>query len=80
MKITLSLKFDDSVWIAEGEGLKVIAKTLEDLDSAIEKVLRRRGYRGKIEVFMKFNYSTIPQWIRQFHPHYFNRSIVLQID
>ena len=79
MKIKLSLSYNEK-WIAKGEILEVSAETLEDLDKAIEEELKKKGFRGEIKVYMEFDYSTIPQWIRQFHPHYFNREIIFKID
>lgn len=79
MRMKLFLRYDDR-WIAEGEGIKVSADTLEELDKVVESKLREMGYKGEIEVYMEFDYSTIPQWIRQFHPHYFNRSVTFRID
>lgn len=35
------------------------------------------GEGEKVEVFMAFDNSTIPQWIRQYAQHYFNRILVV---
>lgn len=78
-KIVFVLKFKDNLWIAENDKIVVKGESLEHLDRKLEDELRKAGYRGKLEIFMKFDYSTIPQWMRQFHPHYFNRSIVIEI-
>lgn len=78
-KIVFILRFEDDAWIAEKEKIVVKSDSLEQLDRKLKEELRKAGYSGKIEVFMKFDYSTIPQWIRQYHPHYFNRSIVMDI-
>ena len=79
MEVLLKLRFD-TLWIAEGNGLMVRANTLDELDRKIAKELKKLGYSGVVKVHMKFDYETIPQWIRQFHPHYFNRTVVLKID
>ncbi|ADB58681.1 DUF5395 domain-containing protein [Archaeoglobus profundus] len=79
MEVSLRLRFEFS-WIAEGNGLVIRADTLDELDKEIAKELKKLGYKGTVKVHMKFDYETIPQWIRQFHPHYFNRTVVLKID
>lgn len=73
----LKLKYD-GVWIASG---KVSAKgeSLEELDRNLAEELRKIGLEGRVEVLMKFDISTIPDWMRQFHQHYFNRKVVFDL-
>lgn len=79
MRLNFTLKFADT-WIAENEEIRAEGSSLEELDRNLAEKLRRAGYKGKLDIFMKFDYSTIPAWMRQFHPHYFNRRVVLEID
>lgn len=67
-------------WIAEGHGLVLSGKSLEELDRNLKNILKEKGYRGKLFVRMTFDYSTFPHWMTQFHPYYFNRTLVLEID
>ncbi len=71
--------FFDGSWIAEGEGIRVSAGSLEELDSRIIEELRKIGVRGKVEVLYEFDIGTIPAWMRQFHQHYFNRRVVARL-
>ena len=69
---------DGSNWILENDCIRLSAATLADLDMALEKLVREKGMlrKGQTEkVFMAFDNSTIPQWIRQYSQHYFNRMI-----
>ncbi len=74
MEIELILRYTDK-WIAEGNGIVFKGKTLEELDKNIENELRTY-LKGKIKVLMRFDYSTFPRWMTQFHPYYFNRIII----
>ncbi len=72
------IRHDGRNWIVEGEHLSVGAPTLEELDVAVGDQLRQASLVTKGEtarVFMAFDNSTIPQWIRQYAQHYFNRVI-----
>lgn len=65
-------------WVASHEGDLVSAPSLEELDRGVESLLRGKGMLmegEKAEVFMAFDNATIPQWIRQYAQHYFNRVI-----
>ncbi|MBO8180603.1 MAG: DUF5395 family protein [Archaeoglobus sp.] len=79
MKLNFTLKFADT-WIAENEEIRAEGSSLEELDKNLAEKLRKAGYKGRLDILMKFDYSTIPDWMRQFHPHYFNRRVVLEID
>ncbi|MDI3497122.1 DUF5395 domain-containing protein [Archaeoglobus sp.] len=79
VKLSFTLRFGD-VWVAENEEIVAKGHSLDELDRNLELELRKAGYKGRVEVFMKFDYSTIPEWMRQFHPHYFNRTVVFDLD
>lgn len=69
---------DGRNWVASHEGDTVSAPSLEELDREVEGLLRQKGMLKKgerAEVFMAFDNSTIPQWIRQYSQHYFNRVV-----
>ncbi len=74
--IEFTLIHDGKDWIAENPQIRVAASTLEELDRCIKASLIREGaiQPGEVKkVFMAFDNATIPQWIRQYAPHYFNR-------
>jgi len=77
--LTLRYDYQSDVWIASCEDFTASAKKLVDLDKKIAKELRKLGYRGKVKLYMRFDYSTIPEWMRQFHPHYFDRIVEIEI-
>ncbi|AIG98622.1 DUF5395 domain-containing protein [Archaeoglobus fulgidus] len=79
VKLSFTLRFGD-VWVAENGEIVAEGHSLDELDRNLELELRKAGYKGRVEVFMKFDYSTIPEWMRQFHPHYFNRTVVFDLD
>jgi len=65
-------------WIARNDWLTAQAPTLEDLDNELKKMVKQKGYLKpgkKLDLFMAFDNSTIPQWMRQYSQHYFNRIV-----
>ncbi len=74
---------DGRIWIATCEN-NVTAKgrTLPQLDTDLKQALIDSGRYPKgatVSVFMAFDYSTIPTWIRQYAYHYFNRLVILEL-
>lgn len=79
--IELIITHDGTNWTAKNEFLNASAATLEKLDIKVGKLLNQNGYieKGqKLKVFMVFDNSTIPQWIRQYAQHYFNRIVEVE--
>ena len=81
--VELSLSHDGEFWIATNESLRARARTLAALD---REVARRIGEIGgfasvedTLEVRMVFDRSVIPEWIRQYSGHYFNRVVKMEL-
>lgn len=80
--IELSLVHDGARWIARGDGLSACGENIKELDAGIKRALRESGSypRGsRLTVFMGFDFDTIPTWLRQYHTHYFNRYITVEL-
>ena len=78
--IELTLTHDGGRWVATSELLAAAAPTLEALDLEVRRALSQLGHlkAGEtVQVHMAFDNSTIPQWIRQYAQHYFNRVVDL---
>jgi hypothetical protein len=81
MLMEFVIRHNGKDWLVENEHLTVSAPTLDDLDKELEKRMKQKGLIKKGErskVFMAFDNSTIPQWIRQYAQHYFNRIVEIQ--
>lgn len=77
-KIEFSILHDGREWVVSNRSMTLSSPTLEGLDATVRKTLTEQGIVGKGEkakVRMAFDMSTIPQWIRQYSQHYFNRVI-----
>jgi len=77
----LIVTHDGKNWIAQNDALRVEAPTLDELDTELKRLLKQKGYleKGqKLDVFMACDRSTIPQWMRQYSQHYFNRIVRLE--
>lgn len=77
------LTHDGRFWKAEHQELEAHGTTLQALDLSLAKALRKRtpwGSGESVQVRMTFDSSTIPQWIRQYASHYFNRIVTLDMD
>lgn len=80
-KIEFSIKHDGSDWVIENQHLTISSHTLQGLDTKVRALLIDKGVVQKGErakVLMAFDNSTIPQWIRQYSQHYFNRIILVE--
>ena len=81
MNIDLIIRHNGQNWLANNEVLNVTAPTLDELDDRLKLILREKNIHkkgSKTTVFMYFDNSTIPQWIRQYAQHYFNRILVVE--
>lgn len=77
----LTIWHDGANWIVKNEHLRVSAPTLEDLDRKVGESMEQMGIIGKGEkkkVIMRFAIETIPQWVRQYAQHYFNRIVEIK--
>ncbi len=78
MKIECVLRHDGINWLVDGGSLQARGRTLEELDAAVAERLRDRvPAGGEAKVFMTFDNTQIPEWIRQYAQHYFNREITV---
>jgi hypothetical protein len=80
--VDFRLVHDGAYWVADDGQVSARGRTLPDLDIALAAQLRRHPERypgGALEVRMTFDNSVIPQWIRQYSNHYFNRVVTLQL-
>ncbi len=81
MKMECVITHDGKNWILKNELFALSAPTLEDLDEQMRTLMKKTGIvkKGeKISVFMAFDNSTIPGWIRPYAQHYFNR--IVQVE
>ncbi|MBW2458374.1 MAG: DUF5395 family protein [Deltaproteobacteria bacterium] len=76
------LVHDGTDWVADDGQVSARAQTLPALDLALAAQLRkdRSRYPGStLDVRMTFDNSVIPQWMRQYSNHYFNRVVTLRL-
>jgi hypothetical protein len=55
---------------------------MSELDEDLKRGLRESGDYAPgtaLHVFMGFDYDTIPTWLRQYHTHYFNRTVLVSL-
>jgi len=79
--IELRLIHDGDFWIAGNGVWSARGRTLELLDDEVRSIVKKEhpgGDTKDLSVRMTFDNSTIPQWIRQYANHYFNR--VISVD
>ncbi len=83
MKSDLDLKVshDGLRWIAANGDISASGRSLPELDADLAGALRRAGYSAgtRLRVFMGFDMTTLPEWTRQYAPHYFNRCVDVEV-
>ena len=70
-----------SFWVAENESFAARGRTLEELDRELLSAIRQssRGENSEqIQIRMTFDGSSLPEWIRQYSSHYFNRVVTMK--
>jgi hypothetical protein len=80
--IELRLFHDGNHWVVQNDSLKASGETFRDLDEDLKhKVIDTGAFSAgaSIKVFMGFDFDTIPTWLRQYHTHYFNRLVNLDL-
>ena len=80
--VELSLRHDGQWWVADSGSWTARGQTLEDLDRAVATTAReaREAEAGQpLVVRMTFDNAVIPQWMRQYSQHYFNRLVTLDV-
>jgi hypothetical protein len=76
-----TIRHDGREWILENEEAVLSSPTMDGLDQKVREYVQGNGLLRageKLEVKMYFQNSTIPQWIRQYSQHYFNRILVVE--
>jgi hypothetical protein len=79
--IEFVIKHDGVDWVIENRQLRLARPTLEALDADVGEALKQRGMLAEgdaCEVLMTFDNATIPEWMRPYAQHYFNRMIIVQ--
>jgi hypothetical protein len=80
--VVLKLIHDGDEWIVSNDSLRVSGNTFEALDTNLLEALRNSGqfsHGRKLTVFMGYDFDTFPTWLRQYHTHYFNRLLKLEL-
>jgi len=78
MQIDFTIRHNGKEWTVENERFNTSAPTIDELDINLKTILKNNGLIRKGEktrVFMAFDNATIPEWIRQYAQHYFNRIV-----
>lgn len=80
-KIGFKITHNGKDWVVENRLLTASSATLDDLDKRVGALLREKGLikeGERAEIVMEFDNSTIPQWIRQYSSHYFDRIVKIE--
>ncbi len=79
MRTEMSIFYDGKNWVAQNDDLDISAPTLEELDRLLRTAMKEKGLirQGECkEVYMFSNNAVmIPQWMRPYSQHYFNRIV-----
>jgi hypothetical protein len=71
----LLLSYEHGRWVARGADVALDHAELRGLESLIEA--RLAGAAAAVEVRMSFDMCALPRWLRQYHGHYCNYSLVV---
>lgn len=74
----LVLSYERERWRASCNDFTVTGDDLAELESSIESVFRSRpalSAQLPIRVQLRFDYASLPRWLRQYQAHYFNYAL-----
>ena len=80
--VEFDLIHDGQQWVANNGHWQAAGESLHDLDEDVKRVLSASGQfpsGSRVVVFMGFDFDTIPTWLRQYHDHYFNRLVAVDL-
>lgn len=66
----LVLTYENARWRARGPNLDVAHPELRSLDALLQQRLAASGTPQR--VLVRFDMSSLPAWLRQYHTHYCN--------
>lgn len=78
--IEIMLSFSGNQWVASANAQEFKAASLPELERMLEFHYRNESGKqsgNKTVLHLRCNLDMLPDWIRQYHPHYFNRKLVL---
>lgn len=78
-QIEMLLGHDGVNWILSNQRFRISAPELDELDRELESALKEEWQKGPLEVFMQTDNDMIPEWIRPYMDHYFNRILELPL-
>lgn len=79
-QIDMVLGFDGHNWILSNDSHRIEAAELDELDRKLESVLKEIWKKEPLQVFMQCDNRMIPEWIRPYMDHYFNRVLELPLQ
>ena len=80
--VDFRLIHDGRHWVADHPTVSARGHTMAELDRNLARAMRAlpdHYHGGSIAVRMTFDQSVIPQWMRQYSNHYFNRVVELDL-
>jgi len=78
-QLEFHLSFLQTQWICTGNDISISADSLDQIDELLQQKLEEKYKNTNINVKMYFDFDRFPTWMRQYMPHYFNRSIVYNL-
>ncbi len=79
--VEMILGYDGCNWVLSNQDLVVSANSLDELDKKLEEILSDKWQKDRpLEVHMMSNNDDmIPEWMKPYMDHYFNRILELPL-
>ncbi|MDX1518568.1 MAG: DUF5395 family protein [Gammaproteobacteria bacterium] len=78
--LELTLSFDGDHWVTDIDHQRIRAGELPELEHTIIQTVRQLPCFAKhdcVQVRLAFDFDVIPDWLRQYHGHYFNSCLTV---
>jgi len=80
MQLEFTLSFLENKWVCYDNDIEITGDSLDEIDANLEKYFIATYKKEKIEVTMFFDFDRFPKWHRQYMSHYFNRSLIFNLN
>jgi len=79
LRIELQLDFRNGEWEIEINKERISAPTIGELKEKLFHYFLKRRLKGKIEVYVTYDWKKLPQWLWQYQNYYFERVWIFEI-
>ncbi len=79
IKLAYNLSYNNNKWYCKNNDFQCTSTELEEIDDQIYNHIKSNNKEGKYQIDLLFDFDSFPLWMRQYMPHYFNRTFTIEL-